>query len=134
VKPHAIFLRAECVLPDGLNLAQEQFCKAWMSIEDTTSIVLDEKVRTAGWHFMWLADTCSYSGVSRMATSAVNKAIIGALKRIQGRFNAAELDSIKISKYPGFHVAKITLHTRHIQQQTSLSLIDEMTIRQLAAR
>lgn len=134
MKPHAIFLRAECVLPDGLHLAQKQFCKTWMSIEDTTSAVLDEKVRAAGWHFMWLADTCFYSGVSRMATSAVNKAIIGALKRIQTRFNAAELDSIKISKYPGFQVAKITLHARHIQQQTSLGLIEEMTIRQLAAR
>jgi hypothetical protein len=105
-----------------------------MSIEDPTSAVLDEKVRAAGWHFMWLADTCSFSGVSRMATSAVNKAIIGALKRIPGRFNAAELDSIKMSKYPGFQVAKITLHGRHIQQQTSLSLIGETTVRQLAAR
>lgn len=134
MKLHAIFLRAECVLPDGLHLAQEQFCKTWMSIEDTTSAVLDEKVRGAGWHFMWLAETCSYSGVSRMARSAVNKAIIGALKRIPGRFNAAELDSIRISKYPGFHVTRITLHARHIQQQASLSLIGEMTIRQLAAR
>lgn len=134
MKLHAIFLRAECVLPDGLNLVQEQFCKTWMSIEDPTSAVLDEKVRAAGWHFMWLADTCSFSGVSRMATSAVNKAIIGALKRIPGRFNAAELDSIKMSKYPGFQVAKITLHGRHIQQQTSLSLIGETTVRQLAAR
>jgi hypothetical protein len=122
------------MLPDGLNLAPAQFCKTWMSIEDTTSAVLDEKVRAAGWHFMWLADTCSYTGVGRMVTSAVNEAIAGALKRIQGRFNAAELDSIKISKYPGFQVAKITLHARHIQQQTSLSLIGETTIRQLAAR
>lgn len=43
MKLHAIFLRAECVLPDGLHLAQEQFCKTWMSIEDTTSAVLDER-------------------------------------------------------------------------------------------
>lgn len=92
-----------------------------MSIEDATSTVLDEKIRAAGWHFIWLADPCSCSGVGKMATSAIDKAIDGALKRIQGRFNAAELDSINISKYPGFQVARVTLHARHIQQQVSLS-------------
>ena len=129
-----MFLRAECVLPDGLNLVQEQFCTTWMSIEDMESTVLDEKVRAAGWHFMWLSDASSSSAVGATATSAINKAISGALKRIQGRFNAAELDSINISKYPGFQVARVTLHARHIQQRASLSLIDEMTIRQLAAQ
>jgi hypothetical protein len=128
-----MFLRTECVLPDGLNLGQKQFCKTWMSVEDSTSVVLDKRVRNAGWHFMWLEDACSRSGVGRTATSAIDKAIAGALKQIQGRFNAAELDSIKVSKYPGFRVARITLHARHIQQQASLGLIDEMTIRQLAA-
>lgn len=134
MKLQTIFLRAGCVLPDGLNLIQKQFDTTWMSIEDTTSTVLDEKVRAAGWHFMWLADACSCSSVDKIATSAIDKAIASALKRIQGRFNAAELDSINISKYPGFQIAKVTLRTRHIQQHASLSLIDEMTIRQLAAR
>jgi len=128
-----MFLRTECMLPHGLDLVQEQFCETWMSIEDTTSSVLDERVRNTGWHFMSLVGVCSGSGVGRTATSAIEKAIAGALKRIQGRFNAAELDSIKVSKYPGFQVARITLHARHIQQHASLGLVDEMTIRQLAA-
>jgi hypothetical protein len=133
MKPCAMFLRTECVLPHGLDLVQEQFCETWMSIEDTTSSVLDGKVRNAGWHFMSLAGVCSSSAVGRTAASAIDKAIAGALKRIQERFNAAELDSIKVSKYPGFQVARITLHARHIQQHASLGLVDEMTIRQLAA-
>lgn len=129
-----MFLRKGCILPEGLTLRQERFSETWMSIEDMTSTVLDERVRNAGWHFMWLEDACSCTGIGRTAISAIGKAAVGALARIKGRFNAAEVDSIKVSKYPGFEIARIALHTRHIQQQASLGLIDEMAIRQLAAR
>jgi len=94
---------------------------------------LDLKVRNAGWHFMWLEDVYARYGVGRTATSAIDKAITRALDRIKNRFNAAELDSVSVSKYLGFRVAKITLHSRQIQEHASLSLVDEMTIRQLAA-
>ena len=33
------------MLPDGLDLVQKRFCTTWMSVEETTSAVLDEKVR-----------------------------------------------------------------------------------------
>jgi hypothetical protein len=73
---------------------------------------------------MMLADTTSRKGDSSTATSATDKAIRGALKRIQKRFNAAELESIKLSKYLGFQVARVTLHARHIQQSAILGLIN----------
>jgi hypothetical protein len=128
-----MFLRAGCVLPDGLDLTQEQFCGTWMSVKDTMAPALDVKVRNAGWHFMWLEDVYARFGVGRTATSATDKAIARALDRIKDRFNAAELDSVSVSKFLGFRVAKIKLHSRQIQQQASLSLVDEMTIRQLVA-
>jgi hypothetical protein len=134
VKPHAIFLRTGCTLPDGLALRQEQFCGTWTSVEDTMPFVLDAKVRSLGWHFMWLEDAYSRFGIGLTATSAIHNAITRALDRVKSRFNTAELNSVKISKYPGFQLAKITLHARHIQQAASLGLIDEMTIRQLWAR
>ena len=128
-----MFLRAGCVLPDGLDLTQEQFCGRWMSVKDTMAIALDLKVRNAGWHFMWLEDAYACFGVGRTATAAIDQAMARALDRIKDRFNAAELESVSVSKYLGFRVAKITLYARQIQQQSSLSLVDEMTIRRLAA-
>jgi hypothetical protein len=127
-----MFLRAGCVLPDGLDLIQEQFCGTWMSVRGTMAAALDLKVRNAGWHFMWLEDAYARFGVGRTATAAIDQAITRALDRIKDRFNAAELQSVSVSKYLGFRVAKITLYARQIQLQTSLSLVDEMTIRQLA--
>ncbi len=128
---HTMFLRAGCVLPDGLDLIQEQFCGTWMSVKDTMAAALDLKVRNAGWHFMWLEDAYARFGVGRTATAAIDQAIARALDRIKDRFNAAELDSVSVSKYLGFRVAKIKLYARQIQLQTSLSLVDEMTFRQL---
>ncbi len=132
MKPHTMFLRTGCVLPDGLNVIQEQFCGTWVSVKDMMAAALDLKVRNADWHFMWLEDAYASFGVGRTATSAIHQAIARALGRIKERFNAAELDSVSASKFLGFRVAKIKLCARQIQLQTSLSLVDEMTIRQLA--
>jgi gentisate 1,2-dioxygenase len=129
-----MFLRTGCVLPDGLDLKQEEFCGTWKTVENIMPSALDAKVRNAGWHFMCLEDAYSRSGMGLTATSAIDKAITHALNQVKSRFNAAELASISVSKYPGFQIAKIKLHARHIQQQASLSLVDEMTIRQLAGR
>ena len=132
MKPHVIFLRNACLLPDGLDLAPKHFSEAWMSVEETTSAALDLKVRSAGWNFIWLKDVCSRFAVAQTETVAVAKAIDRALKTIKSGFNAAEFDSLRVLRFPGFRVAKVTLHARQIQQDPLLSLSREKTIRQLA--
>jgi len=116
-----MFLRTGCMLPDGLDLRQEQFCTTWMSVEDTMPFALDAKVRNMGWHFMWIEDVYSRFGIGLTVKSAINKAITRALNQVKGRFNAAELSLVKTSKYPGFHIAKVTLHALHIQQAACLA-------------
>jgi hypothetical protein len=133
MKRYVIFLRTECSLPQGLALIQEPFCESWMSVEDTTASSLDIKVRSANWHFMWLTEAHSCFGIGRTAESAYTNAIALALKKIQQRFNAAELSLVKITKYPGFQVARVVLNTRQIQQHPSLGLVDEMVLRGNAA-
>lgn len=132
MKPGTIFLRAGCRLPDGLGLKQEQLGDSWMSADNMASTALDAAVRGAGWHFMWLAAPCSRRGFGRTEESATKHAIIHALSRIRARFNAAELESIQIARYPRFWIAKATVSTRHVQQAASLSIVDEMSIRQLS--
>jgi hypothetical protein len=105
-----------------------------MSVENATATSLDVRVRNAGWHFMCSQTAHSSVGIGRSAESATAKAMALALKQTERRFNAAELDLVKVTRYPGFHVARATLHTRQIQQHTSLGLVDEMVLRQLPAR
>jgi hypothetical protein len=130
VKQHSIFLRTGCLLPDGLDLIQQGFDETWSSAGDTVASALDLRIRKAGWHFMWLEGTYSRHGFGRTAKSAISRAITLALNEVKDRFNAAELGSVRVSRYPGFQVAKVTIHARQVQQQASLSLVDEMSIRQ----
>jgi hypothetical protein len=128
-----MFLRTGCLLPDGLDLAQKRFSEGWMSVEETTSAALDLRVRSAGWNFIWLREVCSRFAVAQTETVAVAKAIARALKAIKSGFNAAEFDSLRVLSFPGFRVAKVTLHARHIQQDPLLSISGKTAIRQLAA-
>jgi hypothetical protein len=122
VKPRSIYLRKECELPDGINLGQEQFCERWMSVDDAMSAALDVRIRNAGWQFMWFGGAYRCRGFGRTEESAVSRATILALNQLQSYFNAAELDAVRVTKYLGFQVAKVSLHARRIQQQASLGL------------
>jgi len=104
-----------------------------MSVENMTAAALDTSVRSADWHFMWLTEAHSCLGIGRTAEAARSNAIALALKKVQQRFNAAELSLLKITNYPGFQVARVILQTRQIQQHASLGLVDEMTLRGSAA-
>jgi hypothetical protein len=126
VRPPAIFLRNNCVLPDGLHLKQKPYSSAWMSVENAAPAQLDLAVRDAGWHFMWIEAACTCVGYGRTDEAAITRA------GTRERFNAAELSVVRVSRYFGLHIAKATLHTRHIQQSAALGLLDGVPIRQLA--
>jgi hypothetical protein len=114
VKPHSVFLRKGCILSDRFNPLREPCGDNWTLVEEITAPVFDTMIRQAGWHFMWMQAR--------------------ALKGVARRFNAAELDSVQVTKYPGFHVAKVTLQPRHIQQHTSLDIADERHAQAVPAR
>jgi hypothetical protein len=120
VTPHSVFLRKECALPDGLRLLQEPFGSRWDIVEDMVAATLDLKIRSMGWHFMWLSDSSSHRGFGRTDETAIQSALDNGLAHIRGRFNAAELDSFRVARYPGFSVAHATLHACHIQQNAAL--------------
>ncbi|MFP5229078.1 MAG: hypothetical protein ACLGXA_15795 [Acidobacteriota bacterium] len=101
-------------------------------MDNATPSQLDLVVREAGWHFMWIESVCSRHGWGRTGEAAATRAITRALTQILARFNASELSSVDVTTYPGLRVAKATLHARHIQQNASLGLVDEMTIREPA--
>lgn len=93
----AIFLRVGSILPHALHLKQTRFDKAWMVAENAAPAQLDLAVRDAGWHFMWIVSACSRLGCGRTDEAAIHRAIARALSQTKGRFNAAELGSVRVS-------------------------------------
>ncbi|MGC2297807.1 MAG: hypothetical protein WA476_03320 [Acidobacteriaceae bacterium] len=132
VRPPAIFLRTECLLPDGLHLKTKLFAVAWMYVENVAPAQLDLAVRDAGWHFMWIESACSRVGWGWNDEAAITRAITQALMQTREKFNAVELSVVRVSRYFGLRIAKATVHTRHIQQSASLGLLESLPIQQPA--
>jgi hypothetical protein len=117
-----MFPSTKCTLPYWIDLAQEQFRAKWMCVADTTTASLDVIIRNADWHLMWLEGPYTHLGAGRTAGSAIGKARPLVLNRVKERINASELDLINAEKYPGFLVAKVTLHALHISNRLRLAI------------
>jgi len=122
VQLHSVFLRSGCILPDRLDPSRQSIGDGWSVVEEIPALAFDTMIRRAGWHFMWLQDACSRRGVGLTEEAAISRALSGALKGISKRFNAAKLDSVEITQYPGFQVANVRVQTLQIQQHSSLNI------------
>lgn len=123
--PHTVFLRAGCVLPEGIGLLQKPFGRRWALVQGIAAASLDRKIRAAGWHFMWLQDSASRRGLGFTDEAAIRSALAHALSQLRERFNAAEIESLQVAHYPGFRVARVGLQPRHIQRRALLDSVNE---------
>lgn len=133
MKLHTVFLREKCILPDHFSLYREPFCKDWAAVIGVLVSELDARIRKAGWHFAWITDSHSSRGLGRTPETAIRSAVVRTLKKVKGRFNAAELGSVQITNCLGLQIARVTLDTRHIQKQTSLDSAEESRLKQVLA-
>ncbi len=119
VKPHSVFLRKECVLPERLDPLREPVGEDWTLVEEITAPIFDTMIRRMGWHFLSMHHPHSRRGFGLTQEDAAERALTGALKGVEERFNAAELVSVQAVRYLGLQIANVTLQPRQIQQYTS---------------
>lgn len=134
MNPHSVFLRSGCILPDRLDPCLQPISNEWSVVEEIPALVFDTMIRQTGWHFMWLQGRSSRLGFGLTQESAIRRALTRALNGVSKRFNAAELDCIEITQYPGFQTANVTVQTIHIQQKASLENIFEQHPQPVPAR
>ena len=96
-----------------------------MILDDLQAPVFDTMIRQAGWHFMWISAPCARKGFGGSQQVATDRALTHALDGIARRFNAAELESVLVSRFLGFHVATVIVQPRQIQEQTPLDCPSE---------
>lgn len=130
---HTIFLREGCMLPDQVELSLGPFCSGWTEVIGVIAPELDASIRSAGWHFMWMTDSRSSRGLGATPEIAVRRAAVNALKRVSGRFNAAELGSFQVTKFLGLQIARVVLNSRQIQSRSSLALAAESRLKEVLA-
>lgn len=133
MKLHTVFLRDSCILPADSDLRLEPFSVGWKVAAGTLVTQLDFGIRGAGWHFMWIAGSHSSWAIGRAPDTATHRALVRVLEDVRKRFNSAELGAVQVTSFLGFNMAKVTVHARHIQKQTSLDRAEENRLQQLAA-
>ena len=131
MKINTVFLRNGCMLPSGVDLRQEPFSNGWAEAMGVLASELDASIRNRGWHFMWMTDSYSARGLGRTPETAIQRALVRALREVDWRFNGAELDSFQITNCLGFQIAKVTFHARHIQKQNSLDSAEERRLQEV---
>jgi hypothetical protein len=134
VKLHSVFLRKDCVLPNPLNPLCVPFGEQWTHVEEISASVFDTMIRQAGWHFIWISGSCSRRGCARTQAKAIENAIGRALGAVSKQSNAADFDSVHVTKYLGIHFANVTVQRRRIQQHSVLEGSDRDRPQTLHAR
>jgi hypothetical protein len=124
LKPHSVFLRKACILPDRLQPLREPAGENWTLLAEITAPIFDTMIREQGWHFLWVYRPCTRRGFGMTQETATRRALTSALKGMAGRFNAAELIDVVARKHSGFHTANVTLQPRQIQQYTWLEIAE----------
>jgi len=115
-----MFLRNTCILPKHPEVLVEPFRTDWTHVQRMESQVFDVAIRSAQWHFMWVQESYSRRGIGSTWEAAIHKALHGALSLVSMQFNAAEFDSLHISRLPGLYIANVTIFARHIQEDASM--------------
>ena len=124
ITERTMLLRGHVELPDELNLVTEDFQEGWNFVQSGDTHWLDKEIRRRGWHFMWIGEGSRRSGVGTTSQEAIASAVKLGLRRVSERFNAAEVESIQLKKYPWFVVAKVKVYPYQIQQGAVLSSFD----------
>lgn len=121
-------------MPGGFRLEQERFNDGWMRAGDISTAGLDWALRGAGWRLLWIEKASRGLGFGRSEFAALSHATARALNRIGDRFNAAEVDSVRMSGFPWFRIVRVTAHPRQILEQASPGATGPVTIRQIFGR
>jgi hypothetical protein len=122
VKPHSIYLRKNCILPDQLDPLTQPVGENWRVVEEITAPVFDTMIRRMDWQFLSVLRPYCRRGLGSTEADAAERALARALKRLERQYNAAELIFVRTARFPGFHLASVILQPRHVQQFTLLEV------------
>lgn len=121
IAERTVLLRGNITLPDDLKLATAEFQEGWSLVQSGDASWLDKRVQKSGWHFIWIAEKSLRGGVGQTSREAIASALKFALRGVNERYNAAEVEYIKLTQYPWFFVASVRVYPYQIQQSENLS-------------
>ena len=127
LEQHTIFLREHVMLPEGIALSGDFFCEGWLVLRSGNALWLDKTIRDIGWNSNVLTKLHWKHGFSTYAHDAIRRAAQLALRKVEKRFNSAEIGRIVVIKYLWFYIAKVAIFSRSIQESPFIGISDELS-------
>jgi hypothetical protein len=123
-----MLLRRFIELPNSLKLVTEEFREGWSFVQSGDVHWLAERIRGCGWHFIWTGEGLLKHGVGKTSEEAIACALKITLRGIKNKsFNAAKVERVEVKKYPWFFLAGVKVYPYQIQQNSAISMFDEVT-------
>src|ERR1017187_5145910 len=120
-----VLLRERIELPAGFKLATEEFREGWNFVRSSNAKRLKKKIHTQGWNFIKIADGSLRSGLGDTSQEAIASALKLALRKVNEKFNAAEVEHIELTVYPWFFLARVRVSPYRVQQEAMLPELDQ---------
>jgi hypothetical protein len=124
---HTIFLREHIMLPEGIALAGNSICEGWVVLQSGDAVWLDKTIRGLGWNSNVLMREHWRRGYANRAQDAIYRAAQLALRKVDKRFNAAEIGHVGVVKHMWFYVARVGIFSRYIQESPFLGICNELS-------
>jgi len=117
VQTGTILIREGLLLPEALNVESERYTDHWRLVSAPHHLRLDDKIRSAGWNFFFLA---AHTSASVLGSSGI-KTTGRALKQLLAKarlldFNSLEVTAISSGHFLGVPYTTVSAHSRHIQE------------------
>jgi hypothetical protein len=126
IAKHTVLLRQAIELPNGLQLATEEFREGWNLAPNINAEQVERKIQTLGWNFLRVAEGALRSGLGETSQESIASALKMSLRHINTNFNAVEVDQIELTQYPWFYLARVRIHPYRIQQGAVMPMSDDL--------
>jgi len=123
-----LLIRACMELPVGLQLTTDQFREGWELVQPEDAGELKRRMRKSERNLIRIGDGILKGGLGDTSREAINCAIKRALRMINERIAVVEVGEIKLTRYPWFCLARVTVFPFWIQLSSASEVPDRATL------
>jgi hypothetical protein len=120
----SILIRELIELPDGLELAADEFREGWKLARTIDVSRLEKQITSREWNLIKIADGLLRCGVGDTAREAIANALQISLRHAGELSNAVEVQQIQLTQYPWFFLVRVQICAMRIQQNAFLPMPD----------
>ena len=121
IEAGTIMMRAGLLLPRGMYVPTDSYCKDWDFVTVQDAFGVDRSVRAAGWNFFFTAATVHAVTFGRREGKNARLAVDRILSKVQSQnFNCVEITEISTKHFFGIPYMSVCAHARQIQLGVTL--------------